>query len=104
MLHGDLIDTIDDAIAVAPTGATPVVFHSAVLNYISRNDREPFADRLARHPDVCWISNEGPGVLDGVATDLRPPSGANSAAFFITALGGTNVVGISDPHGSWISW
>ncbi|MCP4222654.1 MAG: DUF2332 domain-containing protein, partial [Actinomycetia bacterium] len=52
MLQGDLVDTIDDALALVPTGATPVVFHSAVLNYISRADRKRFAERLARDPDI----------------------------------------------------
>ena len=102
MLKGDLVDTIDEALALVPPAATPVVFHSAVLSYISREDRKRFADGIATHPDVVWISNEGPGVIDGLTTDLRPPRGASSAALFITARNGIDVIGISDPHGSWI--
>jgi len=99
-----LVDTIDDALALVPDGATPVVFHSAVLNYVSRADRQRFAARLDEHPDVAWISNEGPGVLDGVTTGLIVPVHARSAAHFLVVLGGRDVIGISDPHGSWIRW
>lgn len=104
LIAGDLVDTIDDALGLLPEGATPVVFHSAVLNYIGRDDRRRFAERLAARSDVVWISNEGPGVLDGVTTDLAVPGHAGSAAHFLVVLGGRDVVGISDPHGSWIRW
>lgn len=103
LIAGDLVDTIDEALALVPDGATPVVFHSAVLNYVSPADRQRFAARLDEHPDVVWISNEGPGVLDGVTTDLVVPVHASSAAHFLVVLRG-RVVGISDPHGSWIRW
>ena len=104
LIAGDLVDTIDDALALVPDGATPVVFHSAVLNYVSRADRQRFAARLDEHPDVVWISNEGPGVLDGVTTDLVVPVHAHNAAHFLVVLGGCDVIGMSDPHGSWIMW
>lgn len=104
LLRGDLVETIDDALALVPSDATAIVFHSAVLNYIPGENRRRFAERLAPHPEVVWISNEGPGVIDGLASDLRPPTGAGSGAFFITGRNGADVIGISDPHGSWISW
>jgi len=104
LIVGDLVDTIDDALALVPEGATPVVFHSAVLNYVSRDDRHRFAARLDQHLDVVWISNEGPGVLDGVTTDLVVPEDARSAAHFLVVLGGSDVVAISDPHGTWLRW
>lgn len=50
-------------------------------------------EAVAHHPDVVWISNEGPGVIDGLATDLRPPPNVASAAFFITARNGTEPQG-----------
>lgn len=104
MLAGDLVDKIDTALALVPSGATPVVFHSAVLNYIAVEHRTRFAEKIAQHPDVVWISNEGPGVIDGLETSLQPPATAANAAYFITARNGTDVIGVSDPHGSWISW
>lgn len=104
MLRGNLIERIDEALSLVRADVTPVVFHSAVFNYIPPADRQQFARRLDPHPGVVWISNEGPGVVDGLTTDLRPPSHATSAAYFITGRDGTRAVGISDPHGSWISW
>ncbi len=35
LLRGDLEDTLDAALALVPDGATPIVFHSAVLYYVS---------------------------------------------------------------------
>jgi len=104
LFAGDLVDRLDAALAAVPAGATPVVFHSAVLNYVGRDHRGRFAEVIADHPEIVWISNEGPSVLDGVATDLGVPGGAKSAAHFLVVLGGVEVVAISDPHGSWIRW
>jgi hypothetical protein len=104
LLRGDLVDIIDAALALVPTAATPIVFHSAVLYYISPEDRQRFADQLAEHPRVVWITNEAPGVVDGLTTDLEPPAGATRAAYFIIGLGGHATIGIGDTHGSWISW
>lgn len=104
LLAGDLVDALGEALGLVPAGATPVVFHSAVLNYVGRSDRRRFAERIAAHPEVWWISNEGPGVLDDVETDMGVPDGASSAAHFLVVLGGRDLVAISDPHGSWIRW
>lgn len=61
MLRGDLVDRTPDALALVPSGVTPVVFHSAVLNYIPPARRVGFANQLDGYPDVVWISNEGSG-------------------------------------------
>ena len=39
-----------------------------------------------------------------MATDLVAPPDAGSEGHFILVRGGTEVIGISDPHGSWIRW
>lgn len=104
MLRGDLVDTIHEALSLVPDDVTPVVFHSAVLNYVAPATRVRFASQLAEHPDAVWNSNEGSGIVDGLTTDLRPPAHATSAAYFVVGRGETTTVGISDPHGSWITW
>jgi hypothetical protein len=104
LLRGDLVDTIGTALSLVPAAATPIVFHSAVLYYVARVDRRRFADQLARHDGVMWISNEAPGVVDDLTTDLRPPAGAARVAYFVIGQGGTTTIGISDTHGSWIRW
>jgi hypothetical protein len=104
LLRGDLVDQIGQALSLVPDGATPIVFHSAVLYYVPPEDRQRFAEQVARNPAVIWISNEAPGVLAGVTTNLRPPPDAARAAYFIIATGGQTTIGIADTHGSWISW
>jgi hypothetical protein len=101
--RGDLVERIDDVLAAVPSGMTPVVFHSAVLAYLPPERRITFREAMDRHPDVLWISNEGPGVLQGVTTTLTPPAGAATKAYFIVATSGRDHVGIADPHGSWLT-
>ncbi|MGI9616210.1 MAG: DUF2332 domain-containing protein [Acidimicrobiales bacterium] len=104
LLRGDFIDRLGDALLLVPHGATAVVFHSAVLAYVAAADRRRFAELMNEHPDVVWISNEAPGVIEGVSTDLEPPASATTRSFFVTARPGVGVVGIADAHGSWIRW
>jgi len=104
MIEGDLVDTIDDVLADVPTDVTPVVFHSAVLNYLPPHRRVAFAERIAAHPPTLWISNEGPGVIESLSTTLVPPATAPSRAYFVVGIGGAEAVGISDPHGRWLMW
>lgn len=104
LIAGNLLDHVGDLINAVPDGAVPVVFHSAVLNYLDPSDRKAFARIVRSHEAAVWISNEGPGVVDAVTTPLRPPSQAMSKAFFVVALNGARSVAISDPHGRWLSW
>ncbi|WP_157251314.1 DUF2332 domain-containing protein [Nonomuraea typhae] len=64
IVRGDLNDTVEDLVAQAPEGATTVVFHSAVLAYLTAADRRRFTGTMRRLP-VRWISNEAPAVIDG---------------------------------------
>lgn len=103
LVPGDLVDRIGDVLAAVPADMTPVVFHSAVLVYARPERRIAFRDTMDEHPEVLWISNEGPGVLAGVSTTMTPPRVAVSRAYFILATSGRNTVGITDPHGSWLT-
>jgi hypothetical protein len=103
LLRGDLEDTVDAALALVPDGATPIVFHSAVLYYVSEEGRRRFAAELDRHDGLVCVSNEPPGAVDGVTTNLPPPAFATRAAYFVVGRG-QRAVGIADTHGSWISW
>lgn len=104
LIKGDLVETIDGVLAAVPTDAVPVVFHTAVLNYLTPDRRSAFAQRLTAHPRALWISNEGPGVIESLTTTLTPPPEASSHAFFVVGTGGTDAIGISDPHGGWLRW
>jgi hypothetical protein len=95
---------IDHVLDEVPAGTTPVVFHSAELYYLDPHARSDLTARIRRHRSVVWISNEAPGVIADLTTDLAPPAHATSPAYFIVGLDGTTTVGISDPHGAWLNW
>ena len=57
------------------------------------------AARLDRHDGLVWVSNEAPGVVDGLTTNLQPPATATRAAYFVIGRG-RRAVGIADTHGS----
>jgi hypothetical protein len=104
LVRGDLVDRIGECLDDVPPDVTPVVFHSAVLSYLAPDARRAFADELARHPRAIWISNEGPGVVASLHTDLTPPPAAGSRSYFVVGMGGERVEAISDPHGRWLRW
>ena len=60
--RGDLLAELPALAAQAPPSATLVVFHSAVLVYLSAETRRAFVDIVQSLPGH-WISNEGPDVL-----------------------------------------
>jgi len=104
LVRGDLVDVIAECIAAIPAEITPVVFHSAVLNYLTPDARRAFAQEMRRHPRAIWISNEGPGVVESLRTDLTPPPASAALAYFVVGVNGERVDAISDPHGSWLRW
>ncbi|GAB3602536.1 DUF2332 family protein [Microbacterium aureliae] len=94
LIRGHLLDGIPKLIDEAPRGAHVVVFHNAVLNYLPAEERRAFAELMAAHPEVTWISNEGPGVLPEVDAQLSvDPTGSS-----IVAVNG-RAVGLAGPHG-----
>ncbi|MGC5615619.1 DUF2332 domain-containing protein [Georgenia sp. Z1491] len=88
---GDLLDVLPDLAAGAPTEATLVVFHTAVLAYLSAEDRARFVDLVSDLPGR-WISNEGNGVVHRV--EVEP----EAAGRFVLAVDGVPRA-LTDPHG-----
>jgi hypothetical protein len=100
--RGDLLNDLPALAAEAPAGATLVVYHSAVLAYVTPEKRRQFADLLAGLPAV-WLSNEAPGVVPGVpAPDVPGP--ADGTAPFLLVRDGRTAVALTDPHGTWVRW
>jgi hypothetical protein len=95
--RGDLLTDLPALAAQAPADATLVVYHSAVLAYVAREDRESFAGIL-RGLDVVWFSNEAPGVVPGVPLDKRDDG------TFVLARDGRQVLARTDGHGDWVEW
>ncbi len=90
---GDLNDLIADAAASAPADATLVVFHTAVLAYLSPEDRDRFRRTMAQ-TDALWLSNEGLGVFPEFER-VVPPGERHR---FVLAVDGEPVA-LTHPHG-----
>ena len=102
LIQGDLLDTIDDVAHEAPPDATLVVFHSAVLTYLSVGGRRRFTEKMSELPAV-WISNEAPGVVESLPDSGRTRSGVEGA-YFVVGQGHDRAVALADPHGQWVEW
>ena len=67
LVEGDLRTDLPALLAQAPPGATPVVFHTAVLAYLpDPADRARFAETVLAS-GATWLANEAPEVVPGLA-------------------------------------
>jgi hypothetical protein len=98
--RGDLLTDLPDLAREAPTGAALVVFHSAVLAYVTSPDRERFA-KTVRGLDAVWLSNEAPGIVPGVATDRTD---GDTDGGFVLIQDGSTPKAYADGHGAWLTW
>ncbi|TQF01774.1 DUF2332 domain-containing protein [Kitasatospora acidiphila] len=101
LVRGDLNETVRQLVAQVPDGATPVVFHSAVLAYLDPQARAQFT-RTVRDLPCHWISNEAPGVFPELLDKLPEPAPADRAAF-VLALD-EQPVAFTGPHGERLDW
>jgi hypothetical protein len=107
---GDLVDDLPAVLAEAPADAQLVVFHSAVLTYVSPDRRHAFADVLAetsKRRDVVWLSNEAPGVVREMA-GLAPKDSEGRFLLGRTRLTGgrrqDQLLALAHPHGAEMTW
>ena len=77
LVRGDIVEELPRLVAEAPSDATVVVFHSAVLVYLEPEHRRRFVD-LVRSLDVIWISNEGEQVLPEISRLLPGSAGGRT--------------------------
>lgn len=101
-IAGDLLETVTDAAAAAPSGATVVVFHSAVLLYLDSEGRERFAGTMAGLAraigrEVVWLSNETTGTF--AAVDAQVPARLDTAHRFVQIVDGRPVA-LAGQHGA----
>jgi hypothetical protein len=99
VVKGDLLRDLPALVAQAPTDATLVIFHSAVLFYVAPDVRARFA-RLMAELDAVWINNESAGVVPEAAAKLnrRPPPNR-----FLLAVDGEPMA-LTGGHGQSIEW
>jgi hypothetical protein len=97
VLHrGDLLDDLPNVAAQAPSEATLVVYHTAVLAYVDEGKRRAFAAAVADRGAV-WLSNEAEGVLPNLDLDQH-------LGTFVLVRDGCDVLARTDPHGTWVEW
>jgi hypothetical protein len=102
ILAGDILETVTDAAAAAPPEATLVVFHSAVMLYLSSDERARFAAIVrglgaAVGRRVMWISNETAGTFADV--DAQVPAGLATDGRFVQSVDGV-AVALAGQHGA----
>jgi hypothetical protein len=100
LLRGDLLHDLESLAREAPRDATLVVFHTAVLGYVSDQARRDAFARSVRSLDAAWISNEAPGVFPEIAAQL--PDGVPRGQFVLAVDG--RPIAFSDPHGAALTW
>ncbi|MBD8871103.1 DUF2332 domain-containing protein [Nocardioides donggukensis] len=111
LVAGDLLEELPALLEQAPDGAVPVVFHSAVLAYLTPADRERFValiGGLVSEGRCRWVSNEAPGVLPGVAATVARGQASASAGsapqtHFLLAVDG-RAVARTHGHGRVLQW
>jgi len=100
VVRGDLRDDFTQLVQEAPEHATRVIFHTAVLTYVSSAaDRRDFVRRVE---SLChyWISNESPRLFPDVAQ--RTTSLGAQGSFLLSANG--IPIAWTDPHGVSLEW
>jgi hypothetical protein len=98
VVRGDLRHDLAGLVAQAPPEATLVIFHTAVLAYVSSSaDRQAFAGQATDWADF-WISNERPQVFP----DIARRTGSAGRGFLLAVNG--EPTAWTDPHGAAIDW
>jgi hypothetical protein len=97
---GDLRTDLATALKTVPARMTLVVFHTAVLGYLSaQSDRDAFA-RSVRGSGAIWIGNESAGTYPDIAERAPVPRQTDR---FLLAVDGEPVAW-TGPHGQSIEW
>jgi hypothetical protein len=94
--RGDLLADLPALARQAPAGATLVIYHSAVLGYLSAAERGRFAETV-RGLDAVWLSNDVPQLPDA------PMPTADEAPFQLVRDGHI-LLAAADGHGTWLRW
>jgi len=99
VVRGDLTEILEDVARDAPPEATLVVFHTAVLGYLTVADRLAFGRRVEAL-GATWIASEAPGVLGLPAR----PGALLERGHFVVTVGGRREMARMGPHGDWLQW
>jgi hypothetical protein len=98
IVRGDLRHDFGALAAQAPQGASLVIYHSAVLNYVrDRADRLAFADAV-RATGARWLANEDADVFFPENERAWP-----AGSYFILSLDGKPMAR-TESHGASVDW
>lgn len=99
LVAGDLNVRLAALAAEAPSGATLVVLHTAVIAYLDGPARARFVETVRALPGH-WLSVEGRGVVPGIEVRDDVP---NDPVDFVLALDGVQRAW-AQPHGRALTW
>ena len=100
VIGGDLRRDLAPLAAQAPRDATLVIFHSAVLAYVSSPlERAEFAGSIRSLCDF-WVANEAPQIFPEIAA--RAGKSGGRGAFLLSVNG--DPVAWAEPHGASLAW
>lgn len=108
LVAGDLNERLMSLAGQAPADAALVVFHSAVMGYLSADGRSRFrrtVQGLAASRGCHWLSNEGETVIvqeDGSTVVPEMAAGRLRGNFLLLHNG--RPVAITGPHGQSLDW
>ena len=108
--RGNLATDLRPLLDAAPRDAQLVVFHSAVLNYATLEERALFVQTLAEASharNIVWISNEGRTVVPEI-TALAPAAGQRpfllGRTIFERGERCDECLALAHPHGAELDW
>jgi hypothetical protein len=108
LVAGDLNEQLLDLAAQAPDDAALVVFHSAVMAYLSSAGRSRFRAtirELAASRGCHWLSNEGHTVIDQEdGSNVVPVMDPDRLRGRFLLLHNGEPVAITGPHGQSLEW
>ena len=99
LVSGDLNERLSALAASAPSGATLVVFHTAVLMYLDEAGRADFVQQVGALPGH-WLSVEGRRVVPGIRVRDDVP---NDSSDLVLAVDGVQRAW-AHPHGRALTW
>ena len=99
--QGDLVDDLRSLAAQAPTAATLVIMHSAVLAYVRVDRRARFADTVDEL-DAVWLANEAPPIHPRLTAHPSTPPVYDDP--FLLVRDGHHPLAYTDGHGRWLHW
>lgn len=97
VFRGDLLTDLPALASRVPSGATLVIYHCAVLGYLSESERRQWA-AVVSEVDAVWLSCEPAPLFPDVSVPIHGDSS------FLIIRDGRIPLAATDPHGAWLQW